>query len=66
MEVTINKSSCELNDHLHLHNNTKKNSGSVVKCVQVKRNKRFLRFNKWFQKEHDYCLPIKKENTVSF
>jgi hypothetical protein len=65
MELTINKSSSEFNDYLHSHNSTKRNSGSAVKRLQVKRNKRFLGFNKWFRKEHDYCLPIKKQNVVN-
>lgn len=65
MEVTINKSRFQYTDYLHAHSNTKINSGSVMNPFRAKRNKQILRFNKWFQKEHDYCLPIKKQNAVS-
>lgn len=66
MELTINNSSYKFTDYLHVHNDTKRNSDSAMKPVRVKHNKQFLSFNKWFQKEHDYCLPNKEQNAVSF
>lgn len=32
---------------------------------RMKRSNTIFYFNKWFEKEHDYCLPIKKNSEVS-
>ncbi|XP_022177506.1 uncharacterized protein LOC111038632 [Myzus persicae] len=60
MELTINTSS--FTDYLHMHKKSSRNRGSVMKRLRAKRKNAILVFNKWFEKEHDYCLPIKKRS----
>lgn len=63
MELTINTSS--FTDYLHMHKKSNRNRGSIMKRLRAKRKNAILRFNKWFEKEHDYCLPIKRISQVS-
>ncbi|KAL5244805.1 hypothetical protein ACI65C_012215 [Semiaphis heraclei] len=58
MEMTINTSS--FTDYLHLHKKSSRNHGTIMKRLRAKRKNAIVKFNKWFEKEHDYCLPIKK------
>ncbi|XP_008187590.1 uncharacterized protein LOC100164814 isoform X2 [Acyrthosiphon pisum] len=63
MELTINTS--RFTDYLHLHKKSNRNRGSIMKRLRAKRKNAILGFNKWFEKEHDYCLPIKKRSDKS-
>lgn len=63
MEMTINTSS--FTDYLHLHKKSSRNHGTIMKRLRAKRKNAIVKFNKWFEKEHDYCLPIKKISEVS-
>lgn len=63
MELTINTS--RFTDYLHLHKKSSRNRGSIMKRLRAKRKNAIIGFNKWFEKEHDYCLPIKKRSDVS-
>ncbi|CAI6347770.1 unnamed protein product [Macrosiphum euphorbiae] len=60
MELTINTS--RFTDYLHLHKKSSRNRGSIMKRLRAKRKNAIIGFNKWFEKEHDYCLPIKKRS----
>jgi len=63
MELTINTSS--FTDYLHMHKKSNRNRGSITKRLRAKGKNTFLGFKEWFEKEHDYCLPIKKRSEVS-
>jgi len=63
MELTINTSS--FTNYLHMHNKLNKNRRSIMQRLRAKRKNSYLGFKKWFEKEHDYCLPIKKRSEVS-
>lgn len=63
MELTINTSS--FIDYLHLNKKSNRNRGSIMKRLRAKRKNTLIGFNKWFEKEHDYCLPMKKRIEVS-
>ncbi|XP_025196411.1 uncharacterized protein LOC112595425 [Melanaphis sacchari] len=60
MELTINASS--FTDYLHIHKKSNRNRGTIMKRLRAKSKNTFLGFNEWFEKEHDYCLPIKKRS----
>ncbi|XP_060854201.1 uncharacterized protein LOC132932032 [Rhopalosiphum padi] len=60
MELTINTGS--FTDYLHMHKKSNKNRRSITKRLIAKSKNTFLGFNEWFEKEHDYCLPINKRN----
>lgn len=63
MELTINTNS--FTDYLHMHKKSNRNRGSITKRLRAKSKNTLLAFNEWFEKEHDYCLPIKKRSEVS-
>ncbi|XP_026823110.1 uncharacterized protein LOC113561091 isoform X2 [Rhopalosiphum maidis] len=60
MELTINTGS--YTDYLHVHKKSNRNRRSITKRLRTKSKNTFLGFNEWFEKEHDYCLPINKRN----
>lgn len=66
MELTINTNSLTFTDYLNLPKKLKKKNSLIMKRLRVKRSSRLLSFKKWFEKEHDYCLPIKENSPVSF
>lgn len=49
-------------DYLHMHKKSNRNRGSITKRLRAKSKNALLAFNEWFEKEHDYCLPIKKRS----
>lgn len=65
MELAINTNSFEFSDFLNLQEKPiNRKSGLIMKRLQVKRKKKLFLFNKWFEMEHDYCLPINKRSKV--
>lgn len=65
MKVSIDSNSFECTDYLHVDDVSNSNNSLIMKRMRVKRRNKFLRFKKWFEKEHDYCLPIKSICKVS-
>jgi len=65
MVSTVNKSGYQFTDYQHTHEKLNRNSGSIIKRLRKNRKNKFFIFNKWFEKEHDYCLPVKRINKVS-
>lgn len=65
MELSLNTSNFKFTDYSRIRDQLNRNVGPSIKRLQVRRNKQFLSFNKWFSKEHDYCLPVKPKNNVS-
>ncbi|VVC44055.1 Acyl-CoA N-acyltransferase,GNAT domain [Cinara cedri] len=61
MELALNSNSFKLTDYLYKHEKSKR---PMMKRLvkRVKCSNKMLYFNKWFEKEHDYCLPIQKIN----
>lgn len=65
MELAINTNCYTFSDFLNLQEKPiKRKSDLTMKRLQVKRKKKLFLFNKWFEKEHDYCLPINNRNKV--
>lgn len=62
MELT---SSFKFIDYLSMQEKFKRNNSLVMKRLRLKRRNQFIYFNKLFEKEHDYCLPIKNKSNVS-
>lgn len=65
MKVFFNSSSFECTDYLCVNELSNSYSSLIMKRMRVKRKNKFLRFKKWFEKEHDYCLPIINSCKVS-
>lgn len=57
MELTMNSRSFNFSDYSHESEKSNKNSDLIMKRLRVKHKHTF--FKKWFEKEHDYCLPTK-------
>lgn len=67
MELAINTNSYEFSDFLNLQEKpVNRKSGLIMKRLGVKRKNKLFLFNKWFEKEHDYCLPINNRSKVCF
>lgn len=62
MKLTINTNSFTLSDLMNFHEKPRKKGCLKMKRLRDKRNNKL--FNKWFKKEHDYCLPINKIKKV--
>lgn len=67
MELTLNSNNFKLTDYINIQDKPKRRSQPTMKryVKKVKHSNTILYFNKWFEKEHDYCLPIKNINKVS-
>lgn len=63
--VSTVKNGFSVTNYQHTHKNLNGNSGPIVKRLQNNRKIKYSIFNKWFEKEHDYCLPIKRMSNVS-
>lgn len=60
MELTMNTSSFNYIDYSQKHEIL-----NINNRLLMKRKNKILNFNKWFEQEHDYCLPVKKKIKVS-
>lgn len=56
----MNTSSFNYNDYFQKHEKL-----NINNRLSNKRKNTILNFNKWFEKEHDYCLPVEKKIKVS-
>jgi len=65
MVSTVNKSGFQFTDFQHANKKVNRNSGSIIKHLRKNQKNKLLTFNKWFEKEHDYCLPVKRISKVS-
>lgn len=63
MKLIITTNSFKCMDYSHIYVKTIKSSDLIMKRLQGKHKNKL--FKEWFEKEHDYCLPIKNVNKVS-